>query len=288
MSCLYGIIQVYVLVMYMVDIDMHLWKLFNPRYAESTEGLQRYVYGAFFRLKGWSSEPNVLASVIITALPALYAIILFGKNRYVRLVQGAIVTATMVLTQSLSGILGTMVSMGTVGVLCFKRLRRIDYRFLFIPLIPILIFTFVFREEAFNIAAVKLSPDGTIANHARIMIESAMLITANPVGVGASNFSLIYESATGEAGKNPHSTWIIYLVEQGWLGFVYQLFFSIYIMLVCLRKKSFFSKIFLGSYLGVCVSSIFYETLELFLSIFLWRSVLQSSSDLKEKVIIPG
>ena len=264
LSSCYGIMQPLVLDATGVDVDIVIWKFLGVD-IPPTMGIMRQAYGSFYRIKGWSMEPNVLASYIVTALPLLMLPkICFAKFRiFFIFILGLAITLTM----SLSGLLALSVAVLFLLItIAETRLKLI--KTLVLIAIPIAILATYFPAEVHQLSQARLDSLGSSNEHFSLVSEAFNWFAERPWGYGLGSYSQIFEKVYGIEGFNAHSSWLTYLVEEGIQGAAVQLLILIVFIREALRRRCLESNVFIASYIGICAGGMFYNTLTIFLRCF--------------------
>jgi len=263
-SSIFGFTQLVLIIRYGIDIDENVSRLLSM--SNNTGGFinfARYTYGNFYRLNGITGDPNVHASYSLTALPLF--LFMYLENKSIKhLILFLIVFISLILSMSVSGLVGFAFSFLILVILCMRYIKFsyfILFSFLFIIL---LLFYLPYNEQVGYFLKVKTSPEGTGKSHFDIAVNSLKIGMKYPLGVGYNNFSIAYENQYGISGYNPHNTWIGYFVQMGFIGFLYQVIFSIFIIIKCFKKKTVLSQVFIASFVGICIASFGYQVLDMF------------------------
>lgn len=267
-SSIYGFAQLVLKMQYGIDIDENISRYLGMRLVGSGEYLNfsGYAYGYLYRLNGITSDPSVHAAYSIMALPLL--LLCYIRKRSIGFMIGLlIVFISLVLSMSGSGLVGFVFSVLTLLVLGILRKRhlKIGYMAPMLGLFVILLFLYSsFGEHIAYYANVRFDPQGTIASHLDIAIKSLDIGLKYPLGVGYNNFSIAYENQYGILGYNPHNSWLGYFVQIGFVGLLYQIVFSLFIIIKCLKRMTLLSQAFIASFIGICVTALGYQVLDMF------------------------
>ena len=219
-------------------------------------GLERYAYGPFYRIKGWSFDPNVLASYIVTALPLMLVLKLRNLGTIIAIILGL----ALILCQSNSGMIGAVVASIFITIK-IPQLKSTILKLILGLSIPVIILISVFPNEVLLLAKAKLDPSGTRQEHSTLFLETLNIAIENPLGHGYNTFSAVYENKTGIEGYNAHSSWLTFFVETGIHGLILQLLIVIFYLRSAWQQRNIYSTVFIATYLGICAAGLFYNTL---------------------------
>lgn len=282
LAAAYGVFQSIIFQKTGFDPDMIFWAPFNTPFS-SDMGIAKQGYGGFTRIKGWTAEPNLLGSYIISAI--LLVPLYMTNHRKTFITVFLLLALALVLTMSLSGIGGALIAGGVYLVLTRVSIKRIA-QILALALMPALLLVFLSPAQVLNITKTKLSPEGTISGHLKIISTSWSIARAKTTGWGFGNYSSIYEHKTSVPGYNAHSTWMTHLVENGLHGFLLQAGIALFLLWSSARRK-IAGKTFAAAYCGLCVAGFFYNTLDSFFA-NLFIILFFTSSLYEERNVAPG
>jgi len=116
----------------------------------------------------------------------------------------------------------------------------------------------------------------------------------NPFGIGSNTSNLlvsIHPLVSNITGDDLHSFWLITLVEIGFIGFIYYLIISIFVLWKCSKRFNIFSKSLFCSYLGIITASIFHNTfptfsIQLFILLFFCIAMFNVSKPWQSESIV--
>lgn len=268
LSSFYGILQLFLKLKFGIDIDENISKFLGHELASGEYiDFERYAYGYLSRINGLTGDPSVHAAYTIMAIPFLLLRFITSNNKYfLYLIFLIVIFVSLVLTMSGSGSVGFVISMVLI-LLLRLRICKLKYRHIMTFIIIVgFLFSFYkyFQEDFLYYLPKRFDPQGSIRSHLNIAEKSINIGLKYPLGVGANNFSIAYENQYGIVGYNPHNNWIGYFVENGFLGLFYKIIFSVFIIISCLKRKTYLSSAFIASYIGMCVAALGYQTLNLF------------------------
>jgi len=167
--------------------------------------------GALVRVIGTFSNPNLLAAFLLLCLPLAWLAVDEWLNRTVR-ITGYLVVAlgylALVDTWSRAAIAAAVLGALTVVVLRRPTGRRLRIGSVLIGV-------------GFLAAVVVVLVAG-VGNRAQVWTEAVGLAVRHPLGVGVGRAgALLDEAIPGDMQfQHAHNTWLNWLVEAGWLGFL--------------------------------------------------------------------
>lgn len=287
-SCVYQFVSLFLMINYKIAIDEIIWPAisYNHFVPDSTFMAKRALgYSidgglvSMYRMGGFALNSNSLGAQILCVIPFLLLNVIHKRNKtYILLSLMAI--CSLILTMSRSALLGLAIS-----CLCLIFIERAKIIKLLNPSVLLVIFSvtaisvlfwdhlwFFYRGQN----CFELSDRGDLFDLAwRTFID-------NPLGIGCNNSSnLARQGITGL--PDLHSFWLIKLVETGFIGFIYYLIFSFFILHNCYKRSNIFSKSLFCSYLGVMTACIFNNNLatfpgQFFVFLFFCTAMLESQN----------
>jgi O-antigen ligase len=267
-SSIYGLAQIIAIMKYGIDLDLYVSSKI-PFFQETAREFESQGYGVTYRLSGLPGDPNVHASYAMTALPLIYYFVIERRQWFYAML-GMVVIFSVILSLSVSGSIACLVSTVVFIFIFFKKkdiLKIISI--VLVVSIPVLSIYFMYEEEVSALASTKLNPEGSGLGRYEIVMQSLTIFRDNPLGVGSGCYAPAYERAFHIPKYNPHNSWIAILVELGIIGFLVQIFFSIYIFVRAFKAKNALGKILISTYTGICIAALGYSSLNLFFTQFI-------------------
>ena len=268
-SAIYGLGQGALMAVAGIDLD-GLISNHIPAYAGTdAPTLEKYGYGAFYRLNGLAGDPNVMAATEITALPLIVALFIERRRWYWAVLVG-IYILMLLMTMSVSGMIGVAASLLVLAVFYWRSVRLIHMAYSTALIAALVGLGNPERDEIERLAGIKTDPTGSVADHLAVLSESlGSIYKKYPLGVGYNNFSLAWWRLCTTADyqgrdMNPHNTFVAVLIESGPAGLVVQLGFYGAMAVVAVRRKTLLGRAFLASLVGMMVDACGYETLDMF------------------------
>lgn len=167
--------------------------------------------GALVRVIGTFGNPNLLAAFLLLTLPLAWVAVYAWLNSSIRLAGWVFIAATYIAilqTWSRAGIAAAVLGTAALFTLLGPTGRRLKIGGL------IVIVGFVAA-----VALVLISGAGV---RSQVWAAALRLAASNPLGVGMGRAgTLIHQSVGGGLEfQHAHNTWLNWLVEAGWLGFL--------------------------------------------------------------------
>ncbi len=187
-------------------------------------------WGSTKRIGGIYGQPNMLATILVLAIPVSIYYLLTTKRTYLRLFWGLISAAclaALLMSQSRSAIIGVTIGLSVMGAFAIRR-KFVRTKFIF----PLVILGFAVSmtimvndflgplKSRFSLAYQVPNTEGNPNENRLIYWKTAMnLAIENPLGSGSGAPGLLGGSL-GYESKGAHNAFVGFLIQYGILGFI--------------------------------------------------------------------
>ncbi len=277
LSVIYSIAQYYFYLVRGVDLDVAvLGVIFSPSWHE---GLAEY--GSIYKISGLLADPNHFGLVIVISLAIAICVLMnrdfTARNKFTKPILAAIVLVlflALVFTFSRTAFVALSV-MFLILLILGRRIREFGVsRIIATTLLPMLLvfcsLLYIQKDALAEVISYKLDPDSaSVVEHTSLYGESFSMWGGSAAtmlfGVGPNNFSAVYEKQFSVAGWNPHSMWLLELVEGGLVGFICYLailgytFRSAYLLFSESGYYQYLGLAYTAAFAAMLAGGLFYE-----------------------------
>ena len=245
-AALYSILAFILYFFYKIDLGMLLFSI-------SSDYSWAIGDGRIVRVPGLPGGINASAIIFSSLTPFLLSRY-YAKKSILDLYLYLVLAFAVFTTISKTGILMLLMSFILVT---FLHRKYIGF-FWFSSIIAFLFFL-VPNELIQDIVEYRLNFDeGRWQN----MMQSISLINENPFfGSGLNTYSVV--SGNSFMFEDPHNSWVLILVEQGLIGFFYQVFIYLYLIGLGIRSKNYYGIALISLVVPLAISGMFNDSLNM-------------------------
>ena len=260
LSCFYQFAQLILMEKYEIDIDNIIWPFLSYNMGADLMPFEGREWAGFYRAGGLLGGPNPQGILATSFL--LFLFLDSKKNRRHNVFFFIIFFLSLSLTMSRSSFLAAFVSFTLFFFFEYRTILKCLKMSICYVLMAICTIGYLYWDKIIFYLPARGLEDPFRINIYKMVWDASII---NPLfGHGYNTISLLFQREMNLYGWSAHNSWLVYLYENGAVGFGYQIIIMLYILYKCVTNSSPKSKALLCSYIGICIASLFATYMSLF------------------------